>query len=99
MISAPETRSGMTFKTPSGSMGGSVRTPSCRSGAPAVMALIEPQLRIAEAAREWAATRPKGGTAAVAIDGTFYTVATREQVAAQSALLAAVDAEQAGGES
>ena len=75
---------------------------SFRCAAPdleAVMALIEPHLRIAEAAREWVASRPKGGVAAVAIGGTVHTVATYEQVKAEAALRAAVDAEQAGGES
>lgn len=64
----------------------------------AVMALIEPHLVIAEAARKWVASRPKGGAAAVAIGGTVHTVATYEQVKAEAALRAAVDAEQVGGE-
>ena len=64
-----------------------------------VMALIEPHLALADAARAWAAARPKGGVAAVAIGGTVHTVATHEQVRAAAALLAAVDAVRAGGES
>ena len=57
----------------------------------AVMALIEPHLVIAEAARKWVASRPKGGVAAVAIGGTVHTVATYEQVKAEAALRAAVE--------
>ena len=63
----------------------------------AVMALIEPHLVIAEAARKWVASRPKGGGAAVAIGGTVHTVATYEQVRAEAALRDAVDAEQQPG--
>ena len=60
----------------------------------AVMALIEPHLRIAEAAREWAARR-REPTETIA-EG----LRKRARVAiAEHALLAAVDAEQAGGES